>query len=154
MFLLAGISVLCCDHAELPAPNKISPYVLHSPCMEVNDVGEHPFTWLIKDVIQYRLQKLKPDNKRCFMDEWKDCRAQQDPCLVFNRNCGQIIDTKHSLLQRLWSHGLEKTEETLEFLQACQTFGRHTNKSNKSLFYLKYNFNLIGESRRKHYSLT
>lgn len=87
-----------------------------------------------KEVIQYRLQKLKPDNKRCYMDKWKDCRAQQDPCSVFNRNCGQIIDTKHSLSWRLWSQGLEKTEETCEFFQACQTFGRHTSKSNKNLF--------------------
>lgn len=134
VFLQAGISVLPWGHAELPASRKISPYVLHSLCMEVNNVGEHPFPWLIKGVLQYWLQKVKPDNKRCYVDEWKDCRTPQDPWTAFNRKCGQIIDTKHPLSWRSWSHGLEKAEETPESFQACQRFGRRTQKSNTNLF--------------------
>ena len=80
VFLLAGISVLQGDHAELPAPRKMSPYVLHSLHVEVSDVGElHPFTWLIKESTQYRLQKMKPDNKRCYMDKWERLQSSAGP---------------------------------------------------------------------------
>lgn len=103
VLLLAGISVLHWDHAELPAPRKISPHVLHSLCMEVNNVGQYPFTWFIKELVPLWLQKLKPDNKRRDMGEWKDCREQHDPYPVFNRNWGQIIDTKHLLSVESWA---------------------------------------------------
>ena len=48
--------------------------------MEVSDVGElQPFTWLIQEGTQYRLQKMKPDNKRCCMDKWESLQSSAEP---------------------------------------------------------------------------
>lgn len=80
MFLLAGVSALQRDRAGLPALKKMSPYALHSLHMEVSDVGElHSFTWWIKQGIQYRLQNMKPDNKRCYMDKWERFQNSAGP---------------------------------------------------------------------------
>ena len=77
VFLIAGISVLQRDRVGLPAPRKISPYVLLSLRMDVGEL--HPFTWLIKEGTQYRLRKMKPDNESCYMDKWERLQSSAGP---------------------------------------------------------------------------